>query len=236
MGLAPHAICPPSWPVPQACTGPYARLSTVKPRGMAGLQLSPGTDPGHQSLSPAPSCWPRAPRRSLARLGPCLSRGRRGEVISGWGTQQRPGYQLMSGAGRPPRPLGQPLLDAFCLQSLSCQGPRSHPSLELGRECRGRDRLSVGATTFVESWPGAGRGSRPSALQQWEGLLQKGPHPLGASSPGSPRGSCLPSSVQWHLLDSPVTAPDSSSDTVPQPRVRLGGGCGSPSQPQPPGL
>lgn len=140
----------------------------------------------------------------------------------------------MSGAGRLPRSLGQPLLDAFCLQSLSCQGPRSHLSLELRRECRGHEKPSMGAATFVESWPGAGRGSQPSALQRWEGPLQKGPHPWGASSPGSSRGSCLPSSVQRHLLDSRSLPLDSPSGPVPQPRVLLGGGCCSPSQPPTP--
>ena len=142
----------------------------------------------------------------------------------------------MSGAGRLPRSLGQPLLDAFCLQSLSCQGPRSHLSLELRRECRGHEKPSMGAATFVESWPGAGRGSQPSALQRWEGPLQKGPHPWGASSPGSSRGSCLPSSVQRHLLDSRSLPLDSPSGPVPQPRVLLGGGCCSPSQPPTPHL
>ena len=93
---------------------------------------------------------------------------------------------------------------------------------------------ALGAATFVESWPGAGRGSQPSALQRWEGPLQKGPHPWGASSPGSSRGSCLPSSVQRHLLDSQSLPPYSPSDPVPQPRVLLGGSCCSPSQPPTP--
>lgn len=153
--LAPHAI--PSCPKPQTCSGPHTQLSTARPRGVAGLQLSLGAHPGLQDPSPAPSSWPGAPRCPPALLGPHLSRGGRGGASPAC-TQQRPGCQLMSGAGRLPRPLGQPLLKAFCLQSLSCQGPHSHLSLELGRECRGRERLSVGAATFVESWPGAGRG------------------------------------------------------------------------------
>lgn len=205
VGLAPHATYPPLWPVPQACTGPHARLSTVKPRGMAGLQLSLGADPGHQSLSPAPFCWPGAPSCSLALLGPCLSRGRRGEAVSGRGTQQRPGYQLMSGAGRPPRPLGQPLLDAFCLQSLSCQGPRSTRAWN--------SDVSVVATTGrvwgpPPSWR-AGRG-RGGGRGSGRGRCRKGLAPWGLPAPAPLRVLASPplfSGISWTPRSLPRTAP-----------------------------
>lgn len=210
VGLAPHATYPPLWPVPQACTGPHARLSTVKPRGMAGLQLSPGADPGHQSLSPAPFCWPGAPSCSLALLGPCLSRGRRGEAVSGRGTQQRPGYQLMSGAGRPPRPLGQPLLDAFCLQSLSCQGPRSTRAWN--------SDVSVVATTGrvwgpPPSWRagrGRGGGLGPRLSSSGRGRCRKGLAPWGLPAPAPLRvlaSSPLFSGISWTPRSLPRTAP-----------------------------
>lgn len=216
--LAPHAI--PSCPAPQTCTGPHTRLSTARPRGVAGLQLSLGADPGLQDPSPAPSSWPGAPRCPPALLGPHLSRGGRGGASLAC-TRQRPGCQLMPGAGRLPRALGQPLLEAFCLQSLSCQGPHSHLSLELGRECRGHERLSVGAATFVESWPGAGRGSQLSALQRWERPLQKGPPPEGlpllcsAASPGLP-GHC-PRTAPWTMFPSPESLWEEAAAHPPSP-------------------